>query len=69
MNIYNNNERLVLPPKGSTNEFTDEEAREIAKELYAAALKRAKNTEEPIPMPYDDGDLLVDRIVDDLSSD
>ena len=38
------------------DKYTDEKAKEIAKELYVAALERARITEDPIPMPYDDDD-------------
>lgn len=52
-----------------SKEFTDEEAKELAKGLYADALEKARETEEPIAMPFDDGDPLVERIIEDLSSE
>lgn len=47
-------------------EFTDEEAKKIAREMYADACEKARETEVPIEMPYDDGDPLVERIVEDM---
>lgn len=51
------------------DEYTDEEAKKVAHELYLADLEKARETEDPIPLVDADDNPVAAQIIEDLSAD